>query len=125
MEAVQEGEGVQRGVCSCDWGERCVRDAVGRVDEAFGCFGGGAVRQVFCAVAVDAEGRQPFSGRCVGEKRVGCKGEEECRVEVERVVCGREPRDAEPGRQRRETVVVPVGVVGECGCGCYGAEMVP
>jgi len=46
-------------------------------------------------------------------------------VEVERVSGRCETRYAEPGGERRETVVVPVGVVGEGGCCYYGTEVVP
>lgn len=44
---------------------------------------------------------------------------------VEGVSGGCEARYAEPGGERGEAVVVPVGVVGEGGCCYYGAEVVP
>ena len=67
------------------------------VNDAFcGFAGAGGRRQVFAAVAVDAQGRQALPGRCVGEKRVRGEGEEEGGVVEERVACGGEAGNAEP-----------------------------
>lgn len=53
------------------------------------------------------------------------EGDEQRGVVVQRVACGREAADAEPGGERGEGEVVPVAVVCEGGCCGYGAEVRP
>ena len=93
------------------------------VDDAFSGFRGLRGRQVFCAVAVDAERGALFRG--YGEEGVGCKGDEEGGVEEQRVFFCGEARDTESGGERKQRVIVPVCVVEKRWRGDDGAEVVP
>lgn len=123
VQAVQEGERLQRGVCLRDGGQRLVRDAVRGVDNAL-C--GVRVEEGGVFFAEDGEGGAFFQGGGGRGVRVRGEGDEERRVVVEGVAGGGQARYAEPGGEGRQRVRAPVGVVrGEGGRCDDGAEVRP
>lgn len=124
MQSVEESKRLQRGVGCRNRVERGIGYAMRCVYDALGSFWGHGCGDVFCPMPVYGQ-RGALSGGCRGKQRMGGEGDDEGGMVVEGIAgCG-QAGDAEPGRERSQRVVVPVGVVVEGGRRQDGSKVLP